>query len=147
MPKMNLSHFEAAFLFSLFASVVMGVVTKRTDRDRLHYGVYTFGCFLLALFGTRLADVFRPRLNQTHWWDRPSPFVVCHVDRRHKPIACPTYRFLPYVTIIVVSPLPSPLTTTCSERFLSSLAPMIIPPAPPRCDRSRLMPISLHLAS
>src|ERR1039457_3762 len=50
MPKMNLSHFEAAFLFSLFASVVMGVVTKRTDRDRLHYGIYTFGCFLLALF-------------------------------------------------------------------------------------------------
>ena len=50
MPKMNLSHFEAAFLFSLFASVVMGVVTKRTDRDRLRYGIYTFGCFLLALF-------------------------------------------------------------------------------------------------
>jgi hypothetical protein len=50
MPKMNLSHFEAAFLFSLFASVVMGVVTKRTDRDRLLYGIYTFGCFLLALF-------------------------------------------------------------------------------------------------
>jgi hypothetical protein len=27
MPKMNLSHFEAAFLFSLFASVVLGVVS------------------------------------------------------------------------------------------------------------------------
>jgi len=27
MPKMNLSHFEAAFLFSLFTSVVLGVVT------------------------------------------------------------------------------------------------------------------------
>ena len=51
MPKMNLSHFEAAYLFSLFTSVVMGVVTKRTDLDRLHYGFYTFGCFLLALFG------------------------------------------------------------------------------------------------
>ena len=51
MPKMNLSHFEAAFLFSVFTSVVLGVVTKRTDRDRLHYGFYTFGCFLLALFG------------------------------------------------------------------------------------------------
>ena len=51
MPKMNLSHFEAAFLFALFTSVVMGVVTKRTDRDRLHYAFYTFGCFLLALFG------------------------------------------------------------------------------------------------
>jgi len=50
MPKMNLSHFEAALLFALFTSVVMGVVTKRTDRDRLHYGVYTFVCFV-ALFG------------------------------------------------------------------------------------------------
>ena len=36
MPKMNLSHFEAAFLFALFTSVVLGVVTKRSDRDRLH---------------------------------------------------------------------------------------------------------------
>jgi hypothetical protein len=51
VPKMNLSHFEAAFLFSLFTSVVLGVVTKKTDRDRLYYGVYTFVCFLVALFG------------------------------------------------------------------------------------------------
>jgi hypothetical protein len=51
MPKMTLSHFEAAFLSSLFTSVVLGVVTKRTDRDRLHYGIYTFVCFLAALFG------------------------------------------------------------------------------------------------
>ena len=46
-----LSHFEAAVLFSLFASIVMGVVTKRTDRDRLYYGIYTFAGFLVALFG------------------------------------------------------------------------------------------------
>ena len=51
MPRMNLSHFEAALLFSLFVSVVLGVVTKRTDRDRLHYGIYTFVCFVVALFG------------------------------------------------------------------------------------------------
>jgi hypothetical protein len=48
---MNLSHFEAAMLFSLFTSVVLGVVTKRTDRERLHYGLYTFACFVVALFG------------------------------------------------------------------------------------------------
>jgi hypothetical protein len=48
---MNLSHFEAALLFALFTSVVMGVVTKRTDRDRVRYGLYVFGCFLLAVFG------------------------------------------------------------------------------------------------
>lgn len=51
MPKMNLTHFEAAFLFALFTSVVMGIVTKSNDRDRLHYGFYTFACFVVALFG------------------------------------------------------------------------------------------------
>lgn len=51
MPKMNLSHFEASLLFALFASIVLGVVTKRTDRERLYYGLYVFGCFILALFG------------------------------------------------------------------------------------------------
>jgi hypothetical protein len=51
MPKMNLSHFEAAVLFSLLVSVVMGVVTKRTERERIEYGVYTFLCFMVALFG------------------------------------------------------------------------------------------------
>jgi hypothetical protein len=51
MPKMNLSHFEAALLFSLFTSVVLGVVTKQNDRDRLHYGIYVFICFVVALFG------------------------------------------------------------------------------------------------
>ena len=51
MPKMNLSHFEASFLFALLTSVVLGVVTKRTDRERLRYGVYVFGCFLAALAG------------------------------------------------------------------------------------------------
>jgi hypothetical protein len=39
MPRMNLSHFEAAFLFALFTSVVLGIVTKKTDRDRLYYGL------------------------------------------------------------------------------------------------------------
>jgi hypothetical protein len=51
MPNMSLSHFEASFLFALFTSVVLGVVSKRTDKERLHYGVYVFGCFIVALFG------------------------------------------------------------------------------------------------
>ncbi len=51
MPKVNLSHFEAALLFSLFTSIVLGVVTKKTDRERLIYGLYCFGCFIAALFG------------------------------------------------------------------------------------------------
>jgi hypothetical protein len=51
MPKMNLSHFEAAVLFALFASIVLGVVTKRTDNERLRYGVRTFVYFIVALIG------------------------------------------------------------------------------------------------
>jgi ABC-type dipeptide/oligopeptide/nickel transport system permease component len=51
MPKMNFSHFEAALLFALLTSVVLGVVTKRTDRERLRYGVQCFAYFMVALFG------------------------------------------------------------------------------------------------
>jgi hypothetical protein len=51
MPKINLSHFEAAFLFSLFSSVVMGITTKKTNQERVNYGAYCFACFLVALFG------------------------------------------------------------------------------------------------
>ena len=51
MFKMSLSHFEAAFWFSLFASVVLGIVTKKTDSERLYYGAYCFVCFIGALFG------------------------------------------------------------------------------------------------
>jgi len=51
MPKMTISHLEAAVLFAFFTSIVLGVVTKRTDRDRLRYGLYCFGYFLVALFG------------------------------------------------------------------------------------------------
>jgi hypothetical protein len=29
----------------------LGVVSKRTDRERLRYGLYVFGCFIVALFG------------------------------------------------------------------------------------------------
>jgi hypothetical protein len=51
MPKMALSHLETAILFALFTSIVLGVVTKKTDKERLRYGVQTFAYFMLALFG------------------------------------------------------------------------------------------------
>lgn len=50
MP-LNLDHFEVSILFALLASVILGLVTKRTDQERLRYGAYCFGCFLAALFG------------------------------------------------------------------------------------------------
>lgn len=51
MPKINLSHFEAAFVFALLTSVVMGITTKKTQKEQINYGAYCFGCFLAALFG------------------------------------------------------------------------------------------------
>jgi hypothetical protein len=51
MPKVSLTHLEAALLFAFFTSIVFGVVTKTSDRDRLHYGIYCFVWFLVALFG------------------------------------------------------------------------------------------------
>jgi len=51
MPKMNLSHFEASLIFALLISVVLGIVTKRTDKDRIYYSVYCFLCFLATIFG------------------------------------------------------------------------------------------------
>ncbi len=51
MPKVNLSHFEAAILFALFASIVMAITSKRTDKERLSYGLYLFGCFVATLIG------------------------------------------------------------------------------------------------
>jgi hypothetical protein len=31
--------------------MMLGLVTKRTERERVQYGVYCFGCFMAALFG------------------------------------------------------------------------------------------------
>lgn len=50
MP-LNLNHFWVSVLFALLSSVILGLVTKRTDRERVRYGLYCFGCFMAALFG------------------------------------------------------------------------------------------------
>jgi hypothetical protein len=50
MP-LNLNHFEVSIIFALLSSVILGLVTKRTDRERTRYGLYCFGCFMAALFG------------------------------------------------------------------------------------------------
>jgi hypothetical protein len=50
MP-ISLDHFDVSILFALFASIILGLVTKRTDRERVRYGLYCFGCFVVALFG------------------------------------------------------------------------------------------------
>jgi len=50
MPTVSLSHFEAALLFAFFTSIVMGVVTKHSNRERLTYGLRCFAWFAFALF-------------------------------------------------------------------------------------------------
>jgi hypothetical protein len=48
---MTLNHFQMAILFAVVSSVILGLVTKRTDRERVQYGLYCFACFMAALFG------------------------------------------------------------------------------------------------
>jgi len=47
-----LSHFNAAVVFSLFASVVFGITQRNTARDQLRYGLH---CFFLFVGGVFLA--------------------------------------------------------------------------------------------
>jgi hypothetical protein len=48
---LHLDHFETSVLFALFSSVILGLVTKRTDHERLRYAAYCFACFMAATFG------------------------------------------------------------------------------------------------
>jgi hypothetical protein len=43
---MALSHFPAMLLFSFLVSVVFGVLSKNTPRERFDYGAKVFGAFV-----------------------------------------------------------------------------------------------------
>lgn len=45
---MQISHFTALVLFSLFASTVFGITMRNTPKKMLRYGVYCFALFLGA---------------------------------------------------------------------------------------------------
>ena len=49
---LELSHFSAALLFSVFASVVFGITQRNSTREMIRYGLY---CFALFLGGVILA--------------------------------------------------------------------------------------------
>lgn len=49
---LELSHFSAAVLFSVFASVVFGITQRNTSREQIRYGLY---CFVLFVGGVILA--------------------------------------------------------------------------------------------
>jgi hypothetical protein len=42
----QLTHFSAAFVFALFASVVFGITHRDTPRDMIRYGLQCFAMFL-----------------------------------------------------------------------------------------------------
>jgi hypothetical protein len=46
---MVLSHFNAALLFSIFASVVFGITVREGSREQLRYGLYCFAMFMGGL--------------------------------------------------------------------------------------------------
>jgi hypothetical protein len=49
---LELSHFSAAVLFSVFASVVFGITQRDTSREQIRYGLK---CFVLFAGGVFLA--------------------------------------------------------------------------------------------
>ena len=44
-----LSHFNAALLFSVFASVVFGITQREGAREQVRYGLYCFALFMGGL--------------------------------------------------------------------------------------------------
>ena len=52
MSPLHLSHFTAAILFALFASIVFGITQRNTTREMVRYGAY---CFVLFFGGVILA--------------------------------------------------------------------------------------------
>ena len=43
---MTLTHFSAAVLFAVFASVVFGITQRNTTREMVRYGLYCFAMFV-----------------------------------------------------------------------------------------------------
>ena len=46
---LHLSHFTAALLFAVFASVVFGITQRSNPRDMVRYGAYCFSLFVAGV--------------------------------------------------------------------------------------------------
>lgn len=46
----QLSHFSAALIFALCASIVFGITQKDSRREMLNYGLYCFVLFVAGVF-------------------------------------------------------------------------------------------------
>jgi hypothetical protein len=44
--NLELSHFSAAVLFAVFASIVFGITQRNTSREMIRYGLYCFSLFV-----------------------------------------------------------------------------------------------------
>jgi len=47
---MTLTHFSAAVLFAVFASVVFGITQRNTAQEQIRYGLYCFAMFVGGVF-------------------------------------------------------------------------------------------------
>jgi hypothetical protein len=47
---MNVSHFSAAVLFAVFASIVFGITQRSLPREQIRYGLYCFAMFVGGVF-------------------------------------------------------------------------------------------------
>ncbi len=43
---LELTHFTAAILFSVFASVIFGITQRNNAREQIRYGLYCFALFV-----------------------------------------------------------------------------------------------------
>ncbi|HWR16721.1 MAG TPA: hypothetical protein VN577_17985 [Terriglobales bacterium] len=44
--NIELSHFSAALIFAVFASIVFGITQRNTPREMVKYGLYCFSLFV-----------------------------------------------------------------------------------------------------
>ena len=47
---MSVSHFSAALLFAVFASIVFGITQRSLPREQIRYGLYCFAMFVGGVF-------------------------------------------------------------------------------------------------
>lgn len=45
----ELSHFSAAFIFALCASIVFGITQRENPKQMMNYGVYCFALFVVGV--------------------------------------------------------------------------------------------------
>jgi hypothetical protein len=48
--NLQLSHFSAAVLFAVFASIIFGITQRAGVREQVRYGLYCFAMFVGGVF-------------------------------------------------------------------------------------------------